>query len=78
MVLLPDVVTVGLPVVVPVYLAVGIDRITTPEPPAAPAAFPLLDPPPPPVFAVPAVPTVSSAVTPAPPPPVAVPAVLLP
>ena len=39
MVLLPDVVTVGLPVVVPEYLAVGIDRITMPEPPLAPVKF---------------------------------------
>jgi hypothetical protein len=35
-VLLPLVVTVGLPVVVPVYEAVGIERITTPEPPDPP------------------------------------------
>jgi hypothetical protein len=30
----PLVVTVGDPVVVPEYLAVGIDKIITPEPPA--------------------------------------------
>jgi hypothetical protein len=35
-VLLPDVVTVGLPVVVPVYLAVGTEMMTTPEPPLPP------------------------------------------
>jgi hypothetical protein len=34
--LLPDVVTVGEPVVVPVYDAVGTEIITTPEPPAPP------------------------------------------
>jgi hypothetical protein len=38
-VLLPDVVTVGLPVVVPEYSPVFIERITTPEPPAAPGLF---------------------------------------
>jgi hypothetical protein len=32
----PDVPTTGLPVYVPEYLAVGIDKITTPDPPAAP------------------------------------------
>ena len=36
------------------FTPVGIDKITTPEPPAAQG--PLLPPPPPPVFAVPAVP----------------------
>ena len=35
-VLLPDVVTVGEPVVVPVYDEVGTDNITTPEAPAPP------------------------------------------
>jgi hypothetical protein len=35
-VLLPDVVTVGEPVVVFEYDAVGTDRIITPEPPAPP------------------------------------------
>jgi hypothetical protein len=41
-VLAPDVVTVGLPVVVPEYLVVGTDNITTPEPPFPPilAALP--------------------------------------
>jgi hypothetical protein len=34
MVLAPEVVTVGDPVVVPEYFEVGTDRITTPEPPA--------------------------------------------
>jgi hypothetical protein len=37
MVFAPDVVTVGLPVVIPEYLAVGIDKITIPEPPPPPA-----------------------------------------
>ena len=36
MVLLPLVVTVGLPVVVFEYEAVGIESITTPDPPDAP------------------------------------------
>jgi hypothetical protein len=36
-VLLPDVVIVGLPVVVPGYELVGTDNITTPDPPAPPA-----------------------------------------
>ena len=52
--LAPDVVTVGLPVVVPEYLVVGTDNITTPEPPAAVHPdVPFLPPLPPPVFAVP-------------------------
>ena len=34
----PDVVTVGDPVVVPLYLDVGIERITTPLPPVPPYA----------------------------------------
>jgi hypothetical protein len=51
----PEVVTVGLPVVVPVYKELGTDKITTPEPPADdPDAEAPLPPPPPPVFAVPA------------------------
>ena len=51
--------TVGEPVVVPEYLDVGIDKITTPEPPLAPK-YPLppdaapAAPPPPPVLAPPA------------------------
>jgi hypothetical protein len=54
-VLEPDVVTVGLPVVVPVYDEVGTDKIITPDPPAAfPEPEVFLAPPPPPVFAVPA------------------------
>jgi hypothetical protein len=58
MVFEPLVVTVGLPVVMPVYFAVGTEIITTPEPPAAAAytsglLFPP-PPPPPPVLAVPA------------------------
>jgi hypothetical protein len=56
MVLLPEVVTVGEPVTVPVYLAVGTEKTTTPEPPVLPANVK----PPPlaplPVFAVPAPP----------------------
>jgi hypothetical protein len=36
MVLEPEVVIVGEPVVVPEYLDVGTDKITTPEPPAPP------------------------------------------
>jgi hypothetical protein len=71
-VLLPDVVTVGEPVVIPEYLDVGIRIITTPEPPADAEVFGLLPPPPPPpVFAVPAVeppPAMSSAPLPPPPP----------
>ena len=63
-VFVPLVVTVGEPVVVPVYLAVGMDKITTPEPPAPPVEFPA--PPPPPVLAVPAFPAL---VEPLPPPP---------
>ena len=47
MVLLPDVVTVGLPVVNPEYFVVGIDRITTPDPPCPPLLV-VPDPPPPP------------------------------
>ena len=59
-VLEPDVVIVGEPVVVPEYDAVGTEIITTPEPPAeesAAATFPLYPPPPPPppVLADPAV-----------------------
>ena len=64
--------TVGLPVVVPVYHIDKTERMTTPEPPAAPDG--ILNPseppppPPPPVFAVPAVP-VLPLLPPAPPPP---------
>jgi hypothetical protein len=57
----PDVVIVGLPVVVPEYKIVGTDNIITPEPPAAPAAEPALKPldapPPPPVEYSPSVAT---------------------
>jgi hypothetical protein len=42
MVLVPDVVTVGEPVVVPVYSAVGKDNITTPEPPSDPTVGELI------------------------------------
>jgi hypothetical protein len=51
----PDVVTTGDPVVVPVYEAVGIRRITTPDPPFPPVGVdvPFAPPPPPPVFTVP-------------------------
>ena len=68
-VLAPDVVTVGEPVVVPLYLVVGTDKITTPEPPIAEEQLALLPfpPAPPPVFAVPATPAV--VLFPAPPPP---------
>jgi hypothetical protein len=57
-VLEPDVVTVGDPVVIPEYAAVGTERITTPEPPEedVPTETPNVPPPPPPpppVFAVP-------------------------
>jgi hypothetical protein len=51
-VLEPEVVIVGLPVVVPVYFDVGIEIITTPEPPDPPPDPPP-PPPPPPVFAPP-------------------------
>ena len=46
----PEVVTVGLPVVVPEYPIVGTFKITTPDPPFS------AQPAPPPVFAVPSVP----------------------
>ena len=62
MVLEPLVVIVGDPVVVPEYLAVGTDRITTPDPPfpeARPVPLPVTPPEPPPVLAVPADPAVS-------------------
>ena len=52
MVFAPLVVTVGVPVVTPVYEAVGIDKITTPEPPFPPP----LEPPPLPPLPVLAVP----------------------
>ena len=52
-VLAPLVVTVGLPVVVPVYLAVGIDSITTPEPPLKPETVLAPPEPPPPLLATP-------------------------
>jgi hypothetical protein len=69
----PLVVTVGEPVVVPEYLAVGIERITTPEPPAAPLGFGVYapPPPPPPVFVVPATDAVppDELLAPLPPPP---------
>ena len=65
----PLVVTVGEPVVVPVYLAVGTEIITTPDPPAAPElGLPPPAPPPPPVLAVPATPAVAPC-PPLPPPP---------
>ena len=55
-VLEPLVVTVGEPVVVPEYDAVGTDRITTPEPPVPPkvpvAPGPPAPPPPPPVLEI--------------------------
>ena len=41
-------VTVGVPVVVPVYRAVGIDKITTPDPPDPPVVVCQAPPPPPP------------------------------
>ena len=51
----PDVETVGEPVVVPEYLLVAILKITTPLPPAPPflGVETAPPPPPPPVFAVP-------------------------
>jgi hypothetical protein len=62
----PLVVMVGLPVVVPLYLDVGTERITTPEPPLA--KLPDDDPPaPPPKLVVPLVPLLVP--EPAPPPP---------
>ena len=49
-------VTVGEPVVVPEYRDVGIERMTTPEPPVeVPVSESFVAPPPPPVFAVPPV-----------------------
>ena len=72
-VLSPKVVTVGLSPTVPEYLLVGIDSITAPEPPAAPAWVvlfgPCLPPPPPPVLAPPAAGAVEPCFPLAPPPP---------
>ena len=74
---LPLVVTVGDPVVVPVYSEVKSLSITTPLPPAPDIAEPLfcppVPPPPPPVFAVPAVPLSFAPVHPPLPPPPAPP-----
>ena len=68
---LPDVVTVGLPVVVPLYFAVSTLNITTPEPPSAASAQPYepFPPPPPPVLTVPSVGNPMSFPPPFPPPP---------
>ena len=54
----PEVVTVGLPVVVAEYPIVGTFKITTPDPPAppTPCSGPEAPPPPLPVFAVAAFP----------------------
>jgi len=71
----PDVVTVGEPVDVAEYEAVGTLNITTPFPPAKPSEAPagtpepFPPPPPPPVFAVPAVGEVEGEIAPPFPPP---------
>ena len=72
MVLLPEVLTDGEPVVVPEYFAVGTEMMTTPEPPLAPfglAAISEPPPPPPPVLTVPATEVVRLNPAPVPPPP---------